>query len=663
MSDERSQKEIYNEKRKMIMNEEEFNEANKIMMWYRAAWEDKDDRKIFQLYNLIEAYWEGESNQPQFIGDPASNTNIVHPNIETIVSLTVDKNIAVEVTGKSPSEQQYLKPIRAILEFIMEKSDIVTKMYSFTRRLAKFGTGVYRVIFDPTLLDYTGLPMIDEINPAYILIDPNIVDMRDIEDAEFIIEPRLKSIESARRRFGDDKANAICPGYDPMYNATVFGEEPGGSRELSRLYYIHFFVWFKEYEEVERSEADESGSVYVESELKMRLIEMSACGVTLSNSRDQEGEEKPYFPNEEYPYKFGTNYKREGCIWGKGDAELMLDPQEQLNDYDDQIRQYARLLGNPQRWLDPNSGCDPRKWTNEEGLILPVMGGSSSLGYISVGTMPPDLPMRRDRIMDIDIQKVTRINSQMMGQRQKGVDSATESLALKEAGNTVMEEKTETIKSTLVKALTYSLKLAIHYWDSDMMFAVTGDNSFMSFKPSLLANIPELVPVDSEYRNDFQDKHPGSKVPEYMEAVSTSGDPITRYIDIAIDIKMGTGTSKNKSFTYSVMKEAWREKVLKKSTYLKYLRDDIDVPIPQEEIDEAKMIEEIQLGQLQQAIQGQQPSESPKGGGGGGSTNQQQRTMTGVPEGESAGIPGLNEAGNPRRPQSPMKGEMDSNAK
>ena len=89
---------------------------------------------------------------------------------------------------------------------------------------------------------------------------------------------------------------------------------------------------------------------------------------------------------------------------GKSDAELSLELQDQLNDYDDQIRSNARLTGNPQKFIDISSGVDPEMWTNQRGLVLPVNGGKESWIY-PAPQMVAEIPNRRDRIMDRIFQK------------------------------------------------------------------------------------------------------------------------------------------------------------------------------------------------------------------------------------------------------------------
>lgn len=632
----------YTAHKEEIMSPKYLQEADTFIDWFKSAWQAKEDIGLFDKYKLTEKYWEGTVNEAYFETDPASNTNIVHPNTETLTGMITSAKLEALIEGSKPDDKNYEKPLQYMANFILKsQNDLGAKARKAARRLVKYGNAVLRTLYNADMLNGIGCAEIKTVNSAYLFVDSNVVDLEDKDDAQYMIETRFRSIHSARTLFGDELADAIFPNYDPVEDVQIYGESNQGGDESQLQNYIHMYIFFKELEKNE----DENGFSYYAP--KMRMVEMSACGVVLSDSRDEKSYSYGmYFPNEDFPYDIVSNYEREGTIWAKSDAELMFDLQDQLNDFDDQMRTNARLMGNPQKVLDPISGIDPNSWTGETALVLTASGGLNSVGYLQPKPLAQEISMQRNRIMDRDSQIVTRVNSQMSGQRQSGVDTATEALALRESGATVTDAKEEVVSILFGNALRKAIMLSIHYWDEEMFFSVTGSKDFISFNPSKLASVPVLKPASPEYMDSFKEKHAddiasGKKsVPKYETARDTDGNEITKMVEFGINVVMGAAVQREKTFNYSVMKQSWGDKSIKKSTYLKFLKDVMNVMIPQEEIEEAVQIEQIQFQQLMQAI-----------------------SNPGGPTQNNPGPMSAPSSGGSQRPQSPIKGEVDSIAK
>src|SRR5690606_17658832 len=123
---------------------------------------------------------------------------------------------------------------------------------------------------------------------------------------------------------------------------------------------------------------------------------------------------------------------REGTVWAKATAELLIPQQDLIDDLDDQIRISARLTGNPQREVNINSGVDPDKMSNEAALIYPV-NENGGIKFLEPPEIPQYIPQRRNAAFQ-EVPIVSRWSFQMAGIKQQGVDTATESLSLQQGG-------------------------------------------------------------------------------------------------------------------------------------------------------------------------------------------------------------------------------------
>ena len=196
-------------------------------------------------------------------------------------------------------------------------------------------------------------------------------DIYHIQEGQYIIESRNKSIYSAKIEYGEELADAIIPNLDPVQDILVENEEDQ---------YVHLMVWTK-YKD--------------NGQLKVRLVEMSGDGVILRDTkkalreenqkREAEDEQDLFegkskkkreplelFPNGKFPYFFTPDMFRENTIWGKGTAELILGLSDQIDDFDDNLLRNARLTGNPMWVVSNSSGIDVSKVTNEPGQAIPT---------------------------------------------------------------------------------------------------------------------------------------------------------------------------------------------------------------------------------------------------------------------------------------------------
>lgn len=581
-----------------VMDEQEINISNNILDWYRSGWMDKDERNLFEKWETMDLYWEGDQNEPESDNDPASNTNIVNPNVEGQVAHLIEQNLAIQTKGRTPSDEAFADIARVILEFVKERNKMRRKLDVHERRRMKYGTGIFRVLFDPDKLDGMGLPVIDVCNPAYVFPDPNITDIYRIQEGRFLIETMMKSISWARESglYPRDRVDAITPSFEPIETGYIFGEEDGESDTVSRDHYLHMLVWFRDKRKVKESKTindidgvtGEEIEVAEESEQEewyMRLIEMSGDGIILRDTKDD-----PDFviPGNIYPYFFTPDMFRDGMVWGKGTAELLVDTQDLINDIDDSVRINARLTGNPQRWVSTESGVDPDKWSNDGGLTLPTDSQNGpGVGYLDPPSMPQYIIERRNMAFVTERQVQTRFGDQQSGIKQQGVDTATEALALQQGANAGVTHKKMLLEETLSEVFEHVLELCMEYWDQEMAFRVTEKtDDYQFFRPSDLGEVPVLIPSTEGYQRNFirQLQYMGIPVNQApnFQPLMDGDEPVTKKVSLDISITVGAGLPNNKAFVYSIIKE--NANLLPPQTYLRLLKEYVGLPVTEDDI-------------------------------------------------------------------------------
>lgn len=249
-------------RKQALMSDKEIELTEQYLLWYRRGYEDKQRLGLIEKWKDVEKYWEGEFEYDDE-NDPAPNTNITNSNVEGKTALLCDQTIAIQVDPREPGDRPFCDMARTLADFIKERNKMYRKIEVHERRREMFGTGIFRVLWDFDKLDGKGIPDIEPIHPDRIIVDPAITDVYDIQEAQYIIEAKSKSLYSAYAEYGDEIGNAIIPNYDPVQNLIQENDEDQ---------YVHMMVWTRYKENGKR---------------KLRLVEMSGDGVLLRDTKKE----------------------------------------------------------------------------------------------------------------------------------------------------------------------------------------------------------------------------------------------------------------------------------------------------------------------------------------------------------------------------------------
>lgn len=602
-------------KRAALMSEKEIEEAEQFIMWYRRAYEDKQRLGLMKKWDDIAKYWEGDFDYSDE-DDPAPNTNITNANVEGKTALLCDQTLAIQVDPREPGDKPFCDQVRTIADFIKDKNKMYRKIEVHERRREMTGTGIFRVLWNFDKLEGKGLPIIEPIHPSKLFIDPAITDVYDIQEAQYIIEAKAKSIYSAKMEYGDDIADCIIANYDPIENLIQNSEKEQ---------YVHLLVWTR---------YKENGKI------KLRLVEMSADGVILKDTKKElkkvsekreneliekqtklleqgktkeaselKAEELELFPNSKYPYFLTPDMYRENTVWAKASAELVLPISDQIDELDDSILRNARLTGNPIPIIETSSGIDAEKVTNTPGQTI-VANNINGMKWLQPPNIPQYLIEKRADTINNDKTIVTRFSDQMIGKQQTGVGTATESLALQNSGNSMIEHKKGLLQETLSEVFEYAIELALLNWNTTMIFRIVGEDGkdkFTSFNPDGLNRIPILTEADTEYRNAYKEAHKDAK-PEDYEYMQVYNE--TRQVMFDLSVSVGAGLPNNRAYRYSIVRQSYVDKAITTPEYRNWLVKQVGLNIPEipKTIQEQQQIgiydqETIEKTQQEQALQ------------------------------------------------------------
>jgi hypothetical protein len=268
--------------------------------------------------------------------------------------------------------------------------------------------------------------------------------------------------------------------------------------------------------------------------------------------------------------------------------------QDVADELDNAILANARLTGNPKKLVTTASGIDPEKIDNTEGQVI-ISNTPDGYKHVEAPSMPQYIITRRDQIIQVERGIVSRVSDQQSGVKQRGVDTATESLALQQNAMKSVDATKTVLQIILADVLMYCMELAIEYWDDGMFFG-DDEKGFEYFTPHQLTEIPVLMPADKTFKDAFKQSNPNKEVPEYMEKKSKSGKTKTRKLHVILSVSVGAGIPKNKAFIYNLLNEMYGKGAMSLRTYREYMEEYMGIPFDEEE--QAELIPQAPKGEV-----------------------------------------------------------------
>lgn len=495
---------------------------------YEASYLDKQAQGIHDNWAMFEDYWAGNQNPKRNNEHPGSVTNIILPNIESMISDLVMEPLEILLEGWTISDRRHAPRAQMALEWVWKKNRMTPKRDKHERHRLKFGTGIWKVYFDGQGHGRIGMPIIEPVNPANFFPDPKIQSYDQLNLGEYVIHAVVRPLPYLKRIYGS-VVNRIQPNAFPAYDPSIFGNKAHAIEAISKNKVLV----------LERWTIDEDTG-------RLRKV-VVADGITLYDSKkDTTGDrdKKGYYRINRYPFVMVPCYPREGSLWGMGDVELLIPTQDLVNDLDDQIRMNARLMGNIQKVIAVSSGINPNLWTNEAGINVPARD-VNGFRIVEPPNMPPYIINRRTQAMTYEAQVLTGRSDVVEGRNPGSIRAASAILTLQEAGLRRVNHKKLMAQEGLNSVFSIVLDYITHYWTEEHeigedLMALTGREEDkgrpVMFRGSELNEIPILQ----------EDGTP---------LLDEQGQPMTKRADFDIHVNIGTGIATNKNFIYQATTE------------------------------------------------------------------------------------------------------------
>lgn len=584
-----------------IQSPEEQRLAMRVQELFRGAYEAKDQMDLMTKWAMFDDYKHGLQNDTATPESPGSETNIIHPIVESQISDLTDKPFSTTAKGREPGDHLYAQDVQRAMDFVLERNQFPVKLDISEHDRIELGTTIIKTYFDDDALDGKGLPSFEIVSPANFFPDPKWTAAHLLQDCEFIIHAVARPLSWIRRMFPDKgkyvQRETTCP-YDPTLDIPTTRTDEVEVSTSQRALLIECYM------------RDEDGELY--------CVHV-ANHIILEDSRDVL-KDKKLQRRDMFPFVAIPCYTLRGTGWGQGDVELLIPTQDLINDLDDQIRMNARLMGNPQIVVGQGAGkgFDIRKWTNKPGLRIP-MRDQNSYSVVKGENISSDVPMRREKAFE-EANIISGRPEVNRGEAPGQITAASAIMALQQAGQKMVLHKARMWKEGWSKVLELLYDEMIDKWEEPIWVRINGDKPDYEFvDPMSLRNVPVMVPNLSPMEGEDSIKQLMT-APEPMmigdepmldelgQPMIQSPRPMTRDAEFDLELTIGDGLPSDKVFMYQTFidlsnKMIEGRPVVSWQEFRTFMRDNIGIPLESDEQVQAQLDAQMQ----QQMMTQQQP--------------------------------------------------------
>ena len=347
------------------------------------------------------------------------NINHLHSVEDTILSTIFDTAPKISVKATAPEQSKYVDALQSALDQVWDAQELNLKCQDAFMAALTYGTGYLKVLWNPEGADGQGCVEVYFVPSENLYVDKMATSFLD---CEAVMEVKTVPLSFVRRQFpnkaeylradtskgtyAERKTGNQTP--DDWLNRPVDILSPGqtlvpfDTRDLgidSIPAYRHakaqqdFLVevteiWIKDYSKkfVDQTYIREMtpwGPVY-----GTRQVEVDAYPhgrlITIGGGLVLQDVPNPYrvFP----PYVLFRDLVDPGEFYGRGEPDLLIDLQLEVNKRRSQLMDAGSLMGNPV-WTKTSDACPDHMITNTPGAIINIKPGSQLTRQ-----SPPEMP-------------------------------------------------------------------------------------------------------------------------------------------------------------------------------------------------------------------------------------------------------------------------------
>lgn len=202
-------------------------------------------------------------------------------------------------------------------------------------------------------------------------------------------------------------------------------------------------------------------------------------------SENEEGYDKGWYEDGEYPIEFDLVYPEEGTCWGFGIISVCKDAQLYIDKLDEKVMNYISAAANPRFFAKHSSGVNEDEFLDTSKPIVHVEGDVDERVLKQIVMQPLNGYVMNFRESKIEELKETSSNRDFsQGGTAGGVTSGAAIAVLQEAGNKTSRDLIDASYRVFRRIIRKVIERMRQFYTEDRVFRIvgeTGESEFVSF--------------------------------------------------------------------------------------------------------------------------------------------------------------------------------------
>ncbi len=414
------------------------------------------------------------------------------------------------------------------------------KIGESTLHMLKYGTSIIKTVWDPDMWNGLGDVRYSVVHPMNFFPDPRAYQ---IDEMDYCFTSVPKSVEYFLRRW-PEKGKYVIPDNEWGETEALEGRDQPSKEEVASLKEY----WFR----------DENGDLcmmYYTGHLVLDVL-----GGKLDNYQPDSG---PLCRHNRFPFAKYVDYPGDKEFWGFGEIELAEVLQRLINAFEAQIIDNTRLMANAQ-WVVNKvlSGLkeeDAWIFDNQPGRV--IFTHNDGVRKEPGTSIPPHVPDHMERLIFM-LEQVLGIHDVVQGRRPVGVRAASAIIALQEAANIRVRQKSKHLGDALRELTEQSISLVLENYDEPRQMRMAGQTipTTMDVHEVLMSDIVERAGDAEEIQYDEFNNIPEEEMERLQQEIA--------FPEFDVEIKVGPSLPYSQALLYEQSKEFYQLGIIDRQAVL-----------------------------------------------------------------------------------------------
>lgn len=411
----------------------------------------KSSENWWRLRNAEEAGKEGHGHHRGF----KSKSGWLHNVIQAKHADAMDAYPEPNILPREPNDREEARILSAVVPCILEQNRFeLTYSKTWFSKL-KYGTGVYKVVWDGSKLGGLGDVSLLRCNLLTLFWEPGV---EDIQDSRYFFEVNYYDEDAVREEY-PQLADVPLP-HDLV--AEKFPEETTTGEASRKVPVI---------------------SAYYHKGGLLHLCQFIPGHLLYATENDPQMAQTGIYAHGKYPYVFDALFPIEMSPAGYGYVDLCRQPQMEIDLMKSAMVENTKAGAKPRYFRSQGCGVNREQFLDLDNPIVDVEGSISELQLQPINHVPLDgnyLAFMQETVQEL--RETSGNSDSAAGTTPSGVTAASAIAALQEASGKTSRDAAATGYAAYRDVVELVIELVRQFYDAPRTFRIVGDDGSEDFQ-------------------------------------------------------------------------------------------------------------------------------------------------------------------------------------